>query len=106
MVDALKKQRGGAKEKFAWLLAPFSFLTIIPAGFFTVQEVANSFFIFPVVGVFTGAVMGSVALFSRSLLPKYISSALSVLALVLVTGANEIDGMVDFCDSSMVVGSS
>lgn len=100
----MSERHGKDKKRFSWLLAPFSFLTIIPTGFYTVQEVANGFLVFPVVGVFTGAVMGFVDLLSRNVPPAYISSTLALLSLVILTGANEIDGLIDFCDSLMVVG--
>jgi adenosylcobinamide-GDP ribazoletransferase len=90
-----------------WVRAALSFLTAIPMppGFSEINDVASATPIFPLVGYLTGGVSGLILYLSLRVFNPYISSALAVTALILVTGANEFDGLADFADGAMCVGS-
>lgn len=87
--------------------AALSFLTSVPlrGGSTTIEDVAQATPIFPIIGYFTGFVSGVILYLSQRVFDAYLSSTLGVAALLLVTGANELDGLVDFADGAMCVGS-
>ncbi|MEM0120437.1 MAG: adenosylcobinamide-GDP ribazoletransferase [Thermoprotei archaeon] len=88
------------------LKSALSFLTIIPlkTDSTTIEEVARAAPIFPLVGYLTGGLSGATFYLSLKVLNPYLSSTLAMTTLVLVTGANELDGLVDFSDGAMRVG--
>ncbi|WP_268541875.1 adenosylcobinamide-GDP ribazoletransferase [Candidatus Nitrosotenuis cloacae] len=84
--------------------AVFSFLTIIPAGSSNLQVVARHMYLFPVVGIAIGIIVGSAAWGLSFLLEPLVVGLLVTAALVLVTGLHHIDGLSDFADGLMVRG--
>jgi adenosylcobinamide-GDP ribazoletransferase len=83
----------------------FSFLTIIPANNTDLQTVAKYMYIFPIVGILIGLLVGSFALGLSSLfLDPLIVSLLVVGALTVITGIHHTDGLSDFADGLMTQG--
>ena len=85
----------------------FGFLTIIPVGMdFETKDVAKSAWLFP----FVGAVIAAMAAFVFNAVGIYfsdsIASAFALLALLALTGLHHLDGLLDFGDGLMRVGSA
>ncbi len=87
--------------------AALSFLTSIPllGGPTTIEDVAQATPIFPLIGYLTGGLSGLIFYLSLRVFNPLLASTLAIAALLLVTGANELDGLVDFADGAMCVGS-
>ena len=82
----------------------FSFLTIIPTGNASLESIAKYMYLFPVVGVTIGLIVGTVG-FSLSLfLDPLIVSLFVVASLAIITGIHHTDGLADFADGLMVKG--
>ena len=82
----------------------FSFLTIIPANNSNLQTVAKYMYIFPIVGILIGLLVGSFALGLSLFLDPLIVSLLVVGALTVITGIHHTDGLSDFADGLMTQG--
>lgn len=82
----------------------FSFLTIIPAHNTDIETVAKFMYIFPIVGILIGLVVGSFAFGLSLFLDPLIVSLLVVGALSLLTGIHHTDGLADFADGLMTKG--
>ncbi len=84
----------------------FSFLTIIPTGNATLETVAKFMYIFPIVGIVIGLIIGGFG-FGLSLtgLEPMVVSLLVVAALAIITGIHHTDGLADFGDGLMTKGS-
>ncbi|MFQ5924421.1 MAG: adenosylcobinamide-GDP ribazoletransferase [Dehalococcoidia bacterium] len=82
-------------------LAALEFLTVIPSPRrreATPREIGRSLVYFPLIGLgLGGALYGLDRLFAL-FLPTALASVLLVVALILVTGANHLDGFIDTCD--------
>ena len=83
----------------------FSFLTIIPASNTNLETVAKYMYIFPIVGILIGLIVGSFALGISLFLDPLIVAFLVVGALALITGIHHTDGLADFADGLMTKGS-
>ena len=82
------------------------FLTIFPAPYNGPEgpnDLGRAIAFFPLVGLVIGIVLGGLAYLLRSIFPTMIVAALLVTALVILTGAHHLDGLVDTCDG-MVAG--
>lgn len=82
----------------------FSFLTIIPAGTTSLQTAARHMYLFPIVGIAIGLMLGSAAYGMSLFLDPLIVGLLVTAALVLITGIHHTDGLSDFADGLMVRG--
>ena len=82
----------------------FSFLTIIPANNCDIETVAKYMYIFPIVGILIGLLVGSFAIGLSLFLDPLIVSLLVVGALTLITGIHHTDGLSDFADGLMTKG--
>jgi adenosylcobinamide-GDP ribazoletransferase len=82
----------------------FSFLTIIPAGSSDLQTVARHMYLFPIVGIAIGLMVGSAAYGMSMFLEPLIVGLLVAAALVLITGIHHTDGLSDFADGLMARG--
>ncbi len=82
----------------------FSFLTIIPVNNTDLQTVAKYMYIFPIVGILIGLLVGSFALGLSVFLDPLIVSLLVVGALSVLTGIHHTDGLADFADGLMAKG--
>lgn len=83
------------------------FLTIIPVGMDpdSLTEAANFMYLFPLVGATIGFLSGLFAWLLFSVLPSLIVGMLTLGFLLLITGLNHTDGLLDFGDGIMVHGS-
>jgi len=87
-------------------LAAVQFLTVIPLRQdVTPKELGCSLLYFPIVGLGIGAVLFGLDRLFDLFLPTALGSVLLIVALVLLTGANHLDGFIDSCDG-MVAGRS
>lgn len=82
----------------------FSFLTIIPANNSDIETVAKYMYIFPIVGILIGLLVGSFAFGLSLFLDPLIVSLLVVGAISLITGIHHTDGLTDFADGLMAKG--
>ena len=82
----------------------FSFLTIIPTNNSSIETVAKYMYIFPIVGILIGLLIGSFAFGLSIFLDPLIVSLLVVGALSVITGIHHTDGLADFADGLMTKG--
>lgn len=82
----------------------FSFLTIIPTNNSNLETVAKYMYIFPIVGIIIGLIIGSFALGLSLFLDPLIVALLVVGALAVITGIHHTDGLADFADGLMTKG--
>ncbi len=83
------------------LLAALSFLTVLPATWNrrpTWREISDSRAYFPVVGLLVGLLMLGLERGGREIFPVYLTAAVLVAALVIVTRGLHLDGLMDTCD--------
>ena len=83
----------------------FSFLTILPTSNSTLDDIAKYMYLFPIVGIFIGILVGSFGFGLSFLLDPIIVSFLVVTSIVIITGIHHADGLADFADGLMVKGS-
>jgi len=83
----------------------FSFLTIIPSGSSDLQTVAKHMYLFPVIGIAIGLLIGAVGWGLSFFLEPLVVGLLVTTSLVLITGIHHTDGLSDFADGLMVIGS-
>ena len=91
---------------FREISSVFSFLTIFPIPSATLEHTAKYMYVFPIVGIAIGLLVGSFG-FALSLLLEeaLLVSLLVVASIVIVTGIHHTDGLADFADGLMVKGS-
>lgn len=82
----------------------FSFLTIMPTGSSDLQIVARYMYLFPLVGIVIGLVVGSAGYGLSLFLEPLVVGLLVTAAFVLITGIHHIDGLADFADGLMARG--
>lgn len=82
----------------------FSFLTIVPVGNSDLQTIARHMYLFPIVGIAIGLMVGSVAYGLSFFLEPLIVGLLITGMLALITGIHHTDGLSDFADGLMVRG--
>lgn len=82
----------------------FSFLTIIPTGSANLETVAKYMYLFPIVGIAIGLLVGSIGFGLSFFLDPLIVSLLVVASLALITGIHHTDGLADFADGLMTKG--
>lgn len=82
----------------------FSFLTILPTSHSNLETIAKYMYIFPIVGIAIGLLVGSVGFGLSFFLDPLIVSLLVVASLTVVTGIHHTDGLADFADGLMVKG--
>lgn len=82
------------------------FLTTIPVGISEdgITEAANYMHLFPLVGVLIGFLAGIFAWFLLHVLPSLVVGMLTLGFLILMTGVNHTDGLLDFGDGIMFRG--
>lgn len=83
----------------------FSFLTIIPSGNSDLQTVAKHMYLFPVIGIAIGLLLGAAGWGLSVFLEPLVVGLLITAGLVLITGIHHTDGLSDFADGLMVRGS-
>ncbi len=83
----------------------FSFLTIIPSSNATLENIAKYMYLFPIVGIAIGLLVGSFGFGLSFFLDPLLVSLLVVASIAIVTGIHHADGLADFADGLMVKGS-
>jgi len=83
----------------------FSFLTIFPSSNATLETIAKYMYIFPIVGITIGLLIGSFGFGLSFFLDPLLVSLLVVASIAIITGIHHIDGLSDFADGLMVKGS-
>jgi adenosylcobinamide-GDP ribazoletransferase len=86
------------------LKALFSFLTIVPVGMESVEDVSKYFFLCPLVGLVIGFVAGAIGFVSNFFLPNLISGFFVLASMELLTGFHHLDGLLDLSDAAMARG--
>lgn len=82
----------------------FSFLTIIPTNNASLETTAKYMYLFPLVGIAIGLLVGSIGFGLSLFLDPLIVSLLIVASLALITGIHHTDGLSDFADGLMAKG--
>ena len=82
----------------------FSFLTILPSSNSTLDEPAKYMYLFPVVGIIIGILVGGFGFGLSFLLDPILVSFLVVTSIAILTGIHHADGLADFADGLMVKG--
>ncbi len=83
----------------------FSFLTIFPSSNSTLDNIAKYMYIFPIVGIVIGLLIGSFGFGLSFFLDPLLVSLLVVAFITIMTGIHHADGLADFADGLMVKGS-
>ncbi len=83
----------------------FSFLTIFPSSDATLENIAKYMYLFPIVGIVIGLLVGSFGFGLSFFLDPLLVSLLVVASIAIVTGIHHADGLADFADGLMVKGS-
>ena len=83
----------------------FSFLTIFPSSNATIENIAKYMYVFPIVGMAIGLLVGSFGFGLSFVFDPLLVSLLVVASLAIVTGIHHADGLADFADGLMVKGS-
>ena len=82
----------------------FSFLTIIPTSNSDLNSIAKNMFLFPIVGIVIGLVIGSLGYGLSLYLEPLVVSLVVVASLAVITGIHHTDGLADFADGLMTKG--
>lgn len=82
----------------------FSFLTIIPIGNSNLETIAKYMYVFPLVGIVIGLIVGSIGFGLSLFLDPLIVSLLTVASFAIITGIHHTDGLADFGDGLMAKG--
>lgn len=82
----------------------FSFLTIIPSNNGNLETIAKHMYLFPIVGIAIGLIVGGIGTGLSLFLDPLIVGLLVTLSLVIITGLHHTDGLGDFADGLMAKG--
>ena len=82
----------------------FSFLTIIPTSNSDLNSIAKNMYLFPIVGIVIGLVIGSLGYGLSLYLEPLVVSLVVVASLAVITGIHHTDGLADFADGLMTKG--
>ncbi|HJU35289.1 MAG TPA: adenosylcobinamide-GDP ribazoletransferase [Nitrososphaera sp.] len=84
-----------------------AFLTILPVGKQNqdIYYIAKNMYLFPVVGLLIGTIIGAMALGISNFLHPLLIGFLVTGALVIITGVHHTDALADFADGLMAKGS-
>ena len=83
----------------------FSFLTILPTSYSTLDDISKYMYLFTIVWILIGILVGSFGFGLSFLLDPILVSFLVVTSIVIITGIHHADGLADFADGLMVKGS-
>ena len=85
----------------------FGFLTILPIALeptATMETVSKYFFLCPLVGLVIGIVAGLLGWFLQAILPQLLVGFSVLASLLILTGFQHFDGLLDFSDAVIVKG--
>jgi len=83
----------------------FSFLTILPTSNSELNSIAKNMYLFPIVGIVIGLVIGTLGYGLSLYLEPLVVSLVVVASLAVMTGIHHTDGLADFADGLMTKGS-
>jgi len=88
------------------LKAVIAFLSIIPVGRepFSLEDVAENMYLFPLVGLFLGAIFGLLNSLLLAHASPLLAATLTFMFIEVFTGFHHIDGLLDFGDGVMAWG--
>jgi len=92
---------------FSGLKNSVAFLTIFPVGMDAdgIAQAASHMPLFPAIGAITGLISGIGVCLLRLILPQLVTGAIGMGLLLLINGAQHMDGLLDFGDAVMFHGS-
>jgi adenosylcobinamide-GDP ribazoletransferase len=79
-------------------------LTIIPTSNSDLNSIAKNMFLFPIVGIVIGLIIGSLGYGLSLYLEPLVVSLVVVASLAVITGIHHTDGLADFADGLMTKG--
>ena len=82
----------------------FSFLTIIPTSNSDLNSIAKNMYLFPIVGIVIGLIIGTLGYGLSLYLEPLVVSLVVVASLAVITGIHHTDGLADFADGLMTKG--
>ena len=82
----------------------FSFLTILPTSNSDLNSIAKNMYLFPIVGIVIGLVIGTLGFGLSFYLEPLVVSLVVVASLAIMTGIHHTDGLADFADGLMTKG--
>ena len=87
------------------ILSVFSFLTIFPTKTFDLNYVAQSMYLFPLVGLLIGITIAGISFLLFPLLPSLLLGFIITVAILGITGLHHSDALSDLADGLMAKGS-
>lgn len=96
----MKKLTDFMREFLSAVRNGFGFLTTIPVGITMegIERLMKHIYLFPVIGVVLGLLLGAIGFASSILFPTMVTSLVVIISIYLLTGINHIDGLADFGD--------
>jgi adenosylcobinamide-GDP ribazoletransferase len=102
--EEIPKKRSGLQK----LKLILGFLTRLPVkiDFESYDDIAAIMWLFPFAGFISGVICGILGILLFSLLPEFLAGFILLGCLIWITGAHHTDGLLDFGDGLMVMGSA
>ena len=82
----------------------FSFLTILPSSNTTLENIAKYMYLFPIVGIALGLLIGSLGFGLSIFLDPLLVGLLLAAFIAIITGIHHADGLADFADGLATKG--
>ncbi len=94
------------KEILFALRSGFGWLSAIPVGISMegVEALMNHVYVFPLVGMVLGVVLGGVSCIALQVFPTSVAAIVVIVAIYWLCGINHIDGLADFADGVIAHG--
>jgi len=94
------------KDLLFALKSGFGWLSTIPVGISMegVEALMNHVYVFPLVGMVLGAILGAVSFIALQLFPASLAAVVVIVAIYWLCGINHIDGLADFADGVVAHG--
>mgnify|MGYP001351546103 CR=1 FL=1 len=88
------------------LKSGFGWLSAIPVGISMegVEALMNHVYVFPLVGLVLGAILGTVSYIALQAFPASLVAVVVIVAIYWLCGINHIDGLADFADGVIAHG--
>ena len=95
------------KDLLFALKSGFGWLSTIPVGISMegIEALMRHVYVFPLVGLALGAILGAVAYIAGQALPANLVAIVVIVAIYKLCGINHIDGLADFGDGVIAHGS-
>lgn len=94
------------KDLLFALKSGFGWLSTIPVGISMegIESLMKHVYVFPLVGLFLGAILAAVAYIAALAFPSNLVAVLAIVAIYSLCGINHIDGLADFGDGVIAHG--